>query len=384
MTCLKTPRPQTLQRNHPHRLVQDGALHQTMLIMTVVGMMTHPPAKGVDSVLQGLVPVEEHLEVDCQMETIILVEEEDVVDEAEAVSVTLIMMTTKVVAASAALEVALVVDLNHPMKMEMMIQVVEVSEVEGVVLEGTGAALTLQEITNQDLVTEEVVEGLETGEVDLIMIMKMKGNQVASAAEEVMEGLETDGEVLAHQMTMMKTLEVLVAEEVVVVEDLAAGGVDLIQWKTTKMMENPVALVAEGVVEGLETEEEVLVLQTIMTMKTLEALVAEEVVVVLEGAGEDLALAVMMETTAQIQVVALAQDEEVLVDSNHPMMETLVSVASDQLMMMIRKMTVSHVDEAAAEVGGDVVVSAVVVTMTMMMGISTQQSLVRLFINILY
>ena len=61
MMCLKTPRPQTPQRNHQQRLEQGGAQHQTMLKMTVVGMMKQQLSRVVALVLQDLVPVGEHL-----------------------------------------------------------------------------------------------------------------------------------------------------------------------------------------------------------------------------------------------------------------------------------------------------------------------------------
>ena len=123
--------------------------------MTAVGMKTQRPVKEVDSVPQDLVPAVVHLVVDYQMEmTMALVVEEVVVAGAGVDFVTLMEMmipshqevavaggedlaeATLIMTRAVALVtlgVALVVDLNHPMKMEMTrITVVEVSEVEEV------------------------------------------------------------------------------------------------------------------------------------------------------------------------------------------------------------------------------------------------------------
>ena len=347
MTCLKTPRPQTLQRNHLPRLVQDGAQHRTMLKMTAVGMTIHRPVKVVDLVLQDLVPAEEHLVGDYQMEmTVVLVEEEVVAAEAEVDFVTLMetmipihhevavvavedlaeviqkMMRVAVVAL-VALEVALV-GLNHPMKMEtvslvdlveeedlnhpMTTEMMVVSEVGGVDLEGTEVALKM---TNQDLDSEEVVEGSAAEGVDstLLMIMKMKTLAEALVVKEAVEGSAAGEEALALQMTMM-------------------------------------------------------------TM-TPEDLVAGEVVEVSGEEGVDLAQVVMMERKTQAQVVALAHGEEASVALNHLVMEILkdlaVEVVASGLMMTI--MMVNHMD------GGVVEGASAAVTMTMV--ILTPQNLVR-------
>lgn len=362
MTCLMTPRPQTLQRNHQQRLEQDGVQHQTMLKMTVGGMTTQRPVRVVDSVTQGLVQVEEHLVGDCQTEMImVLVEEEVVAAEAGVDSVTpmemmipflhevavadaedlaeVIQTTMKVaVVALAGPEVASV-DSNHPMKMETMkmtTPVVEVvSEVGGVVLEGTEVA---QKMTNQDLDPEEVEVDLAGEGVDStqLMTMKMK-TPVALVTEEAVEGLVAGEVGLTLQMIMM-TESLGAATEVV--EDLAAG-------------------------------EEALGLQMTMMMMILEDSATEEAVEVLEEEGVDLALVAMMERKTQAQVVVLAHGEEVLVDLNHLVMEILkdlavkvvaVLVASEQLMMTT--MMENHVDGDVAEVGGDVVASAAVKVMT--------------------
>ena len=357
MTCLKTPRPQTLQGNHLPRLVQDGAQHRTMLKMTAVGMTIHRPVKVVDLVLQDLVPAEEHLVGDYQMEmTVVLVEEEVVAAEAEVDFVTLMetmipihhevavvavedlaeviqkMMRVAVVTL-VALEVALVglnhpmkmetvslvdlveeEDLNHPMTTEMMVVVV-VSEVGGVDLEGTEVALKM---TNQDLDSEEVVEG--------------------SAAEGV------DSTLLMTMIMKMKTL----AE----------------------------ALVVKEAVEGSAAGEEALALQMTMMTMTPEDLVAGEVVEVSGEEEADLAQVVMMERKTQAQVVALAHGEEASVALNHLVMEILkdlaVEVVASGLMMTI--MMVNHMDGGVVEGGGAEGASAAV---TMTMVILTPQNLVR-------
>ena len=126
-----------------------------MLKMTVVGMKTQQPVKEVDSVLQDLVPAVGHLVVDYQMEmTMALVVEEVVVAGGGVDSVTLMETTipfrhevavaagedlaeatqkTMRAVALVILGVALAVDSNLPMKMEMMrITAVEASEVEEV------------------------------------------------------------------------------------------------------------------------------------------------------------------------------------------------------------------------------------------------------------
>ena len=363
MTCLKTQLPQTLQRNHLQHLEQDGAQHQTMLKMTVGGMMTHRPVKVVDLV-QDLAQAEEHSVGGCQTEmTVVLVEEEVVVAEAGVDSVTLMetmipihhevavedsaeviqKMTRVAVVGLVALEVALAVDSNHPMRMEttkmIILVVVEVSEVEEVDLEGTEVAPRMM---NQDLDLEEgvVVEGLVTEGADstLLMttIMKTKTLVVAAlAVKEAAEGLE---EVLVLQMTMeMKNLAALATEE--------------------------------AVVEGLETREEGLVLQMTMMMMIPEDLVAEEAVEASEEEGVDLALVAMMERKTLAQ--ALAHGEGALVDLDHLVMEILevaVLVASEQPMMMT--MIGDRVDGV---VGGDEVAP---VAVTMMMATLTLQNLV--------
>ena len=393
MTCLKTLQPQTFQRNHQLRLEQDGVQHQTMLKMTVGGMTTHRPVKVVGSAPQDLVQVEEHLAGDCQMEMImVLVEEEVVAAEAEVDSVTLMemmipflhevavadaedlaeaiqtMMTVAVVAL-AALEVASVVDSNHPMKMEitkMTIVVVVVSEVEGVDLEETEVALKMM---NRDLDPGEVEvaeEGVDS--TQLTMIMKMK-TLVALATEEAVEGLVAEEEVLALQMTMkMKTPVVLATEEAV--EGLAAGEVDLTLQMITMTKNLEAVSAATEVVVGLAAGEEALVLQMTMTMMIP---VTEEAVEALEEDGVDLALVAMMERKAQARVAVLAHDEEALVDLNHPVMEILKDlavkevvglVASEQLMMMTMMGNHVGVDGGVAEVVGDVVVPAAVKGMT--------------------
>ena len=291
------------------------------------------------------------------METTILSHLEVAVVVVEDLVEVIQTMVTKAVVDLAAPEVDLVVDLNHPLKMEMITR--EVSEEEEVDLEGTGVALTLQETTIQDLVTEEVVEVLEAEEVDLIqgVIMKMK-TPVALAAREAVEALEVDEADLVLQMTMMKILEDLVTEEVM--GALETEEVDLTLW-----------------------------IITIMKMKILGALVAEEAVEVSVEAGEDLVPVVTTERRAQAHVVVLAPDEAASVDSNHPTMEKkgLATkegvVLADLELPMMRKMTVSPEDvgEAVAEVDGD---EAAPVVATMMMATLTPQNLVVSILNYKY
>ena len=115
-----------------------------MLKVTVVGMMTPQLVKVVDSVLQDLVPVGEHLVEDYLMAMMVLAEEEaeggavdsatlmemtvhflqedaEVVAVEDLAEVTQIMMKVAVVLVVP--EVALAVDSDHPMKMETLILV---------------------------------------------------------------------------------------------------------------------------------------------------------------------------------------------------------------------------------------------------------------------
>ena len=157
------------------------------------------------------------------MEMTILSHQEVAVVAVEDLVEVIRMVMTKVVVHLAAPEVVLVVDSNHSMKMEMM-TLVEASEGEEVDLEGTGVVLTLQVMTNQDLVTDEVVEVLETEEVDSTLWKIVKKILVALATREAEGGLDVVDLVL--QMTMkMKILEDLATEGAVVV--LETGGVDL-------------------------------------------------------------------------------------------------------------------------------------------------------------
>lgn len=275
-------------------------------------------------------------------------------------------MMMKAVVDLAAPEVVLVVDLNHPMKTEMMTTLGEVSEEGGVDLEGTGVALTQQETTIQDLVAEEVVEVLETEEVDSTqeVIMKTKTLVVALAAREAVEGLEV-GVDLVLQMTMMKIQEGLVIEGVVA-GALETEEVDLTLWIMITKTRILVALVAAEAVEGLETEEVALVLQTTMTMMMVipKDSVAEEAVEVLVEAGEDLGPAAMMERRAQTHVVVSGLEEAALVDSNHPTMETRKDLAVVVLVDLEQRTTKTTGNpEVVAEVGV-VEVAPAVVTMT--------------------
>ena len=157
------------------------------------------------------------------MEMTILSHQEVAVVAVEDLVEVIRMVMTKVVVHLAAPEVVLVVDSNHSMKMEMM-TLVEASEGEEVDLEGTGVVLTLQVMTNQYLVTDEVVEVLETEEVDSTLWKIVKKILVALATREAEGGLDVVDLVL--QMTMkMKILEDLATEGAVVV--LETGGVDL-------------------------------------------------------------------------------------------------------------------------------------------------------------
>lgn len=157
------------------------------------------------------------------MEMTILSHQEVAVVAVEDLVEVIRMVMTKVVVHLAAPEVVLVVDSNHSMKMEMM-TLVEASEGEEVDLEGTGAVLTLQVMTNQDLVTDEVVEVLETEEVDSTLWKIVKKILVALATREAEGDLDVVDLVL--QMTMkVKILEDLATEGAVVV--LETGGVDL-------------------------------------------------------------------------------------------------------------------------------------------------------------
>lgn len=273
-------------------------------------------------------------------------------------------MMMKAVVDLAAPEVVLVVDLNHPMKTEMMTTLGEVSEEGGVDLEGTGVALTQQETTIQDLVAEEVVEVLETEEVDSTqeVIMKTKTLVVALAAREAVEGLEV-GVDLVLQMTMMKIQEGLVIEGVVA-GALETEEVDLTLWIMITKTRILVALVATEAVEGLETEEVALVLQMTMMMVIPKDSVAEEAVEVLVEAGEDLGPAAMMERRAQTHVVVSGLEEAALVDSNHPTMETRKDLAVVVLVDLEQRTTKTTGNpEVVAEVGV-VEVAPAVVTMT--------------------
>lgn len=157
------------------------------------------------------------------MEMTILSHQEVAVVAVEDLVEVIRMVMMKAVVDLAAPEVVLVVDSNHSMKMGMMTPV-EASEGEEVDLEGTGVVLTLQVMTNQDLVTDEVVEVLETEEVDSTLWKIVKKILVALATREAEGGLDVVDLVL--QMTMkVKILEDLATEGAVVV--LETGGVDL-------------------------------------------------------------------------------------------------------------------------------------------------------------
>ena len=311
------------------------------------------------------------------MEMTILSHQEVAVVAVEDLVEVIRMVMMKVVVDLAAPEVVLVVDSNHSMKMEMM-TLVEASEGEEVDLEGTGVVLTLQVMTNQDLVTDEVVEVLETEEVDSTLWKIVKKILVALATREAEGGLDVVDLVL--QMTMkMKILEDLATEGAVVV--LETGGVDLTLWMVTMtIMRILGALAAEEVEEDLEVEEEALALQmTMMMMVVLKDLVTEEDVVVLVEAEEDLVPIAMTERRTQAHVVVLAPDEEGLVDLNHPMMEkTQKGLAAREAVVLVdleqlMKMMVNPEDVGEAEVAVDVVAPA---TVTLMMAISTLQNLV--------
>ena len=311
------------------------------------------------------------------MEMTILSHQEVAVVAVEDLVEVIRMVMMKVVVDLAAPEVVLVVDSNHSMKMEMM-TLVEASEGEEVDLEGTEAVLTLQVMTNQDLVTDEVVEVLETEEVDSTLWKIVKKILVALATREA-EG-DLDMVDLVLQMTMkVKILEDLATEGAVVV--LETGGVDLTLWMVTMtIMRILGALAAEEVEEDLEVEEEALALQmTMMMMVVLKDLVTEEDVVVLVEAEEDLVPIAMTERRTQAHVVVLAPDEEGLVDLNHPMMEkTQKGLAAREAVVLVdleqlMKMMVNPEDVGEAEVAVDVVAPA---TVTLMMAISTLQNLV--------
>ena len=311
------------------------------------------------------------------MEMTILSHQEVAVVAVEDLVEVIRMVMMKVVVDLAAPEVVLVVDSNHSMKMEMM-TLVEASEGEEVDLEGTGAVLTLQVMTNQDLVTDEVVEVLETEEVDSTLWKIVKKILVALATREAEGDLDVVDLVL--QMTMkVKILEDLATEGAVVV--LETGGVDLTLWMVTMtIMRILGALAAEEVEEDLEVEEEALALQmTMMMMVVLKDLVTEEDVVVLVEAEEDLVPIAMTERRTQAHVVVLAPDEEGLVDLNHPMMEkTQKGLAAREAVVLVdleqlMKMMVNPEDVGEAEVAVDVVAPAAV---TLMMAISTLQNLV--------
>lgn len=311
------------------------------------------------------------------MEMTILSHQEVAVVAVEDLVEVIRMVMMKVVVDLAAPEVVLVVDSNHSMKMEMM-TLVEASEGEEVDLEGTGAVLTLQVMTNQDLVTDEVVEVLETEEVDSTLWKIVKKILVALATREAEGDLDVVDLVL--QMTMkVKILEDLATEGAVVV--LETGGVDLTLWMVTMtIMRILGALAVEEVEEDLEVEEEALALQmTMMMMVVLKDLVTEEDVVVLVEAEEDLVPIAMTERRTQAHMVVLAPDEEGLVDLNHPMMEkTQKGLAAREAVVLVdleqlMKMMVNPEDVGEAEVAVDVVAPA---TVTLMMAISTPQNLV--------
>lgn len=123
------------------------------------------------------------------MEMTILSHQEVAVVAVEDLVEVIRMVMMKAVVDLAAPEVVLVVDSNHSMKMGMMTPV-EASEGEEVDLEGTGVVLTLQVMTNQDLVTDEVVEVLETEEVDSTLWKIVKKILVALATREAEGGLD--------------------------------------------------------------------------------------------------------------------------------------------------------------------------------------------------